>query len=166
MADPDFRNRDAFSSSPMDELLLQAESQSYPLDEDQESTGHMESLPFHSATEQLLDEDEMEEIELTGPQPMPVMTDDRQMMSPFEMLGSPTSSMETPPLPAIDYLRKIGSPPPAWAPLEPGLEVEAEGELFWPIASWSEVTQGANVISPYIELAGFKWYRACCFSLV
>jgi hypothetical protein len=67
------------------------------------------------------------------------------------------SPILTPPLPAVDYLRKVGSPVAQWPPLPPGLEIEGEKEVIWPIEDWALAAQQERLFSPSIELCGFKW---------
>lgn len=65
--------------------------------------------------------------------------------------------VSTPPLPAVDYLRKVGSPVAQWPPLPPGLEVEGEKEIIWTIEDWAQAAQQERLFSPPIELCGFNW---------
>lgn len=80
-----------------------------------------------------------------------------------EIVEPPPVYMDaSPPLPAIDYLyRRTATPSQLsdqFPPLDAGLEVEAEGEIVWPIESWTAISGEEQVTSAPILLANHSWY--------
>lgn len=87
--------------------------------------------------------------------------DDVPMSAPLDRMAEEVllASAGVPEPPAPDYFHKVGSPLISWTDLEPGLEVDEEGELLWTIKNWEEISAMEKVDSPTsVVLGGFKWY--------
>ena len=96
-----------------------------------------------------------------SPNDTAMLLDDSPIETPLTRIAEEMllASAAVPEPPAPDYFHKVGSPLSAWTGLEPGLEVQEEGELVWSVRSWTELSALEKVDSPCtVDLAGFKWY--------
>lgn len=107
----------------------------------------------------LNDQDESNELEMATESLLTMDERTRSSsVSPSPMVDATQAADTPPPLPTVDYRKKIQQSALDWSSLEIGLEPEVDGEFVWLIKDWSKVCKEDKIKGPKIKIGDFTWY--------